>query len=128
MDSRRVATQALFWAGATLLALATVLVLLARLAPSEGFQDLARFAGAVLLVALSTPPFGLYLLASRRWHQPAARWRLALATLGCALGLAASFGIASVNFVTLFFLGLPALLLAGGGLVASVPLWRRASA
>ena len=127
MDVRRVVTLGLFWLGAALLASAFALLLLARLSPpGEGFEDLAHVAGALLLGAASALPLGLFLLSSWAWRKPVSRAKLAVADVGCLLGLVAAFAIASVNETTLLFFGLPALLVAGGGLVASVPLWRRA--
>ena len=68
----------LLWGGALAMLIAVYTL------PSEGFQDLGRFVGAMLLAAIAIIPFALSLALGRGTAMP--RWMSVVAWVGIVLG------------------------------------------
>lgn len=66
MAARRLATYVAFGIGILLDLAAAILFLVARTAPAEGMEDLARVVGAMFLAAIAIVPFGIALALGRR--------------------------------------------------------------
>lgn len=86
----------LSWPGLAALAGAVALLLAARFGPpGQGWEDLARLAGAMLLAALAGLLSGGALLAWRAARSRPSAWRRWAAILGAAVGALAGAGLAA---------------------------------
>lgn len=128
---RRLVTHALGLLGAALLAGALTLLLVARFggAGDTGWEDLARIAGAILLTMGAGAALGLHLLALRAgWAPRPSRARLAATQLGALVGGAAGAlfaTITSADNMGPLLMGATSALLAGAGIVATLPMLAR---
>lgn len=121
MSARRVASRALLVLGALALAGALALMIAGYTLPSEGFQDLARFAGALLLaggagVALA---LGLFLADGAR------AWLALLAGAGCLAAMGAGLVLLRVGTTGALIFGALFLLAGGAGVARAVVLTRK---
>lgn len=81
---------------AALVGVAALLVVSRQGGGDSGWADLAAFAGALLLAAVAGLTLGLSLVAAWRGRVPLPNWRLALAALGCVVGIFAGGALALV--------------------------------
>lgn len=121
MTWRRPASRILFSLGALLVGVAVALVIAARTLPSEGFEDLGRFVGAMLLAGAASIPFALSLLLAQGTWMP--RWMVASAAAGCLLALLPAYAFLSVRATGSVLFGALFLAAALGGVFMAVRLW-----
>lgn len=121
MTWRRPASRILFSLGALLVGAALALVLVARFVPSEGFEGLGRFVGAMLLAGAASVPFVLSLLLAQGTKMP--RWMVASAAAGCMLALLPAYVFLSVRATGSVLFGVLFLAAALGGIFSAVRLW-----
>lgn len=127
MGVRAISVGLVFGLGILLLLAAAGFVAYAQLSPAQGLRDLARVVGALVLTAAGGALLGGSLLLAWALRVRPGGWRLAIATFGAILGAIVGFGFLGSAIPGNLWLGLFSgivVLLAVGGLVASVRLWR----
>ncbi len=95
MSPRAILRSVTFWPGVASLVVASILLVRSRLGPGgSGWEDLAAFAGALIVSLGAGVAFGAFLwLADAR--TPA--WQLVVARIGAGVGIMAGVGIAAAS-------------------------------
>lgn len=97
MTARATASRVLFWIGCLLLGGAVGYLIAAKTLPSsDGFRDLARVVGALLLAAIALLAYALALIVGRGTRMP--RWMLVVCWIGVALGAIPLAAIVGARF------------------------------
>lgn len=125
MTWRRPASRGLFGLGVLLAVGAVALLLSAAFGNNEGFEDLGKFVGALLLAGVAGIPFALSLLLARGDEMP--RWMVAVAAVGCVLALLTALALFSSGVTNAILFGLVFLAAAALGLGSLPRAWRPAS-